>query len=419
MAPQVAWQRRANFGWPAGPAVLIVPERNEPVSTAFSRTLRTLHADGFGRPALRIVSATLLIGAWGAWCGLAKVSLYEVASTARVEVDRAVAPVQSPLAGRVVAARLAIAREVRAGDILVELDAEPEQRQIRELRARLASVGPQVAALREQAASEERASRDEQVAGRSAAAEAEASIRRAEAPARFSEEDAKRSQELRTHGLIAERDFARAQADALSLRAAVDTHGAALLRLEDEQRTRQSDRAARLNSLAASIARIEADIPPTEAAIRRLEYEIERRRIRAPISGRLGEAAVVRVGAVVREGESLGAIVPEGKLALIAQFPPPSALGRVRPGQTARLRLQGFPWMQYGSVNATVTRVAGEVREGSVRVELELAGPLPAGIPFQHGLPGSVEVEVEKATPAELVLRSAGRMLAPPRGGSR
>ena len=117
----------------------------------------------------------------------------------------------------------------------------------------------------------------------------------------------------------------------------------------------------------------------------------------------------------MREGEKLGAIVPDGKLAVIAQFPPPAALGRVRSGQAARLRLQGFPWMQYGSVNATVTRVAGEVRDNSVRVELAVAGPSPGAIPLQHGLPGSVEVEVERVTPAELLLRSAGRMLASPR----
>jgi membrane fusion protein (multidrug efflux system) len=172
---------------------------------------------------------------------------------------------------------------------------------------------------------------------------------------------------------------------------------------------RLSDRAARLKSLAAEIARIEAEMPPIQASISRLEYEIEKRRIRAPIDGKVGEAAVLRIGAVVREGEKLGAIVPNGTLALVAQFPPP-ALGRVRPGQPARLRLEGFPWMQYGSVNATVTRVAGEVREGSVRVELVLAGSLPTEIPFQHGLPGSVEVEVERVTPADVVLRSAGRI---------
>jgi membrane fusion protein (multidrug efflux system) len=92
-----------------------------------------------------------------------------------------------------------------------------------ELRARLASLGPQLTALREQAAVEERAANEEQMAGSSAAAEAQASVRQAEAPARFSEEDVRRLQELRANGLIAEREYERAQSEALSLRAAADT----------------------------------------------------------------------------------------------------------------------------------------------------------------------------------------------------
>jgi membrane fusion protein (multidrug efflux system) len=67
-----------------------------------------------------------------------------------------------------------------------------------------------------------------------------------------------------------------------------------------------------------------------------------------------------------------------------------------------------------------VSNVAGEIRDGKVRVELNLTsgGPLP--INLQHGLPGSVEVEVERLTPVKIVLRAAGQMLtAPTSGGAR
>jgi membrane fusion protein (multidrug efflux system) len=122
----------------------------------------------------------------------------------------------------------------------------------------------------------------------------------------------------------------------------------------------------------------------------------------------MAEAVVLRPGAMVKEGQRLAAIVPESRVQLIAQFAPSAAMGRVRPGQPARLRLDGFPWAQYGSVNAKVTRVAGEVRDGQVRVEFAVVGAPPA-VPLQHGLPGTVEVEVERTSPAALVLRNAGR----------
>jgi hypothetical protein len=83
----------------------------------------------------------------------------------------------------------------------------------------------------------------------------------------------------------------------------------------------------------------------------------------------------------------------------------------VRAGQTARLRLDGFPPAQFGNIGAVVSTSAHELRDGRVRVELALTG-LPGGVPAQHGLPGRVEVEVEQLSPAALVLRAAGLGLA-------
>jgi hypothetical protein len=36
---------------------------------------------------------------------------------------------------------------------------------------------------------------------------------------------------------------------------------------------------------------------------------------------------------------------------------------------------------------------------------------VPAGIVLEHGLPGELEVEVETASPAMLVLRSVGKLV--------
>lgn len=99
------------------------------------------------------------------------------------------------------------------------------------------------------------------------------------------------------------------------------------------------------------------------------------------------------------------------KLQIIAEFPPGAALGKVRPGQRAILRLDGFPWAQYGTVAAKVSRVAGEIRDGEVKVELAVDPVHPAEIPYQHGLRPVVEVEVERVSPAVLILRSAGELV--------
>ena len=114
------------------------------------------------------------------------------------------------------------------------------------------------------------------------------------------------------------------------------------------------------------------------------------------------------------EGDKLSAVVPPGALKVIAYFLPSTALGRIQPGQPAYLRLEGFPWTQYGTVTARVTHVASELRDKLLRVELTVDAIATSPIPFQHGLPGTIEVEVDHVSPATLVLRTAGLLLAAP-----
>ena len=57
--------------------------------------------------------------------------------------------------------------------------------------------------------------------------------------------------------------------------------------------------------------------------------------------------------------------------------------------------------------------MASEIRDGGIRVELALDARFDSRI-LSTGLPGSVEVEIETLSPANLVLRTAGSLLAGP-----
>jgi multidrug resistance efflux pump len=218
---------------------------------------------------------------------------------------------------------------------------------------------------------------------------------------------------LHARAYVAELDSLRAKAEARKQREAADAWRLEVRRLEWDLRTRGSDRQARLQRLMREIVQLEGQLTASRVVIERLEYEIERRSIRAPVAGRLGEVATLQVGGMVHEGERLGAVVPPGALKIMTDFLPPAALGRIQPGQPARLRLEGFPWTQYGDIAATVASVASEVREGRVRVELAVRPEAAPLIPLQHGLPGTIEVEVDHVSPAQLVLRTAGLLAMP------
>jgi membrane fusion protein (multidrug efflux system) len=240
---------------------------------------------------------------------------------------------------------------------------------------------------------------------------ARAQYEEANAQAMLAEQELSRANRLRAEGIMSVADAERARATAQSKRAAAESLRAGISRLEPELVVREKDRDVKTKETEAALAKLQADARTGAESIRRLEYEIERRKIRATVSGRLAECAALRPGSHINEGDKLGIILPGGKLQVIAEFQPSEALGKLHPGQPGALRLQGFPWAQYGTVPTRVTRVADEIRDGKVRVELSVANHFPSRIPPQHGLPGSVEIAVEQVSPAKLVLRSAGEIV--------
>ena len=77
-------------------------------------TQRTLEADGFRGTTLVVLLVFGLLSAWGAWFIGAQVALYAVSDRARLEMSQAAHPVEAPVAGRVVATYLVLARKCRA-----------------------------------------------------------------------------------------------------------------------------------------------------------------------------------------------------------------------------------------------------------------------------------------------------------------
>jgi len=377
----------------------------------FSRTARSLSSDRFRRSSASLLAAAVILAGWLVWSVTARVTLYEATATARLEVDSAVHPIEAAVSGRVIRNHITLGREVKSGEPLVELEADAERLQLTEEESRVAALSAQLAALDSQTSAERRAQTETQQSAPAALDEARARYEEAFASARAAEEEANRLTSLYRQGLIAELDMIRATAEADKRRAAVRSLQSAITRQDKDLRALDSTKQAALENLNREAAVLTGEIKTRTAIVERLKHEIHTRIIRAPASGRLGETASLQAGQFVRAGDKLGAIIPNGVLRAIAEFAPSSALGRIQTGQSARLRLEGFPWTEFGQLEATVSLVASEPRQGIVRVELIVHPESAPLIRLQHGLPGQVEIAIERASPAELALRAAGRLL--------
>lgn len=383
------------------------------VDDPFLRSRQSLAGESTRGWLLGAVGVALLLAAWAAWLVLARVPVYSVSQSARLESAATPRRVQAPAAGSVVARLAGLGSRVEAGAVLFEIDAERERARMTERESDLTSAGAQLVALAEQKRRAEQALEGERIAAQASRAEAQARVDESRAAADFADQEARRAGELHESGLIPSSQRDARVAEATQRRAAAEREAQSLQRLEAQLDAQEESRLGEIAELEREMERLRGAQSQAGAAIRGLAADLERRTVRAPVAGTVAEIADLEAGAVVDEGDDLATIVPPGDVAVVAFFRPSEALGRVRAGQRCRVRLEGFSWMRYGVLEARVDRVASEARSGLVRVEARLVGEASEAIPREHGLPGVLEVEVERVSPVALALRAAGRGLEP------
>lgn len=380
--------------------------------SSFSRTLRSLDdGEPHGRRTLGVLAALI---AWGSWMAMARVDVHAASVSARLEAAEPPSKVAASEAGRVTALQLSLGRRVEPGDVLVQLDTSVEQKRLEEALAGAAGLEPKLASLRETIAAA-RAVRTSRwrlngVAGERAGLEQDQAL-----AARAREEQlAQIARTLRDNQLLSGADKVRADAELERRRLELRGAGVEVARQAASRRYEDDQEAARVAELVSSLAALEAEREANLAGAATARAQIDRRTVRAAAAGTLGTVAALQVGDVIAAGDVVGTVIPDGEVRVVAELRPADALGRVLPGQTARVRLDGFDWVQYGALEAQVAEVAGEARQGTVRVELRVLPEAAKRLPLQHGIPAAVDVRVEQASPLALLLRAVGAAAAPP-----
>jgi membrane fusion protein (multidrug efflux system) len=385
----------------------------------FSKTTQSLALDSPRIVLVSLALAALSLIAWLLWFGFGNVTVYEVSRQARLEVGSAPREVSSLLAGRLTQSHIVIGQRVRAGDVLVELDSQRQQLRLAEAEARIPLYPAKIASLRREIDYLARMMGGEQGSSLAAVRAAQARLQGANAASRFASDAAARIKSDAASGGSAAVDAVRAAADARKAASERDISAADLAKLGIDSQVRIDQMRVQGEKLSRDLLATQAEAVATRDLIAQLRLEVANHQIRAPVTGVVGETRSLSAGAYVAPGQKLATIIPQGDLLIVADFDPTTALGRIRPGQTARFRLEGFPWVQFGTIEATAVRVAGEIRDQSLRAEFRIRRDATHGLVLRHGLPGRIEVRIEKVSPAKLLLRSAGRLTEGPAERSR
>ena len=123
---------------------------------------------------------------------------------------------------------------------------------------------------------------------------------------------------------------------------------------KDMQKTIEAflaDNAEKLSEAERQAEELEQKLAKAEAAIDHLT-------LKAPISGTVQASALTTIGQVVSSGQEIMRIVPEDAGLEIEVYVLNKDIGFVKPGQEAVVKVESFPFTQYGTILAHVTRVA-------------------------------------------------------------
>lgn len=378
--------------------------------TPFPQTLRSLEADSsraWALPGLLGAGMGLCL----LWALLVPIPVQIGSLEARVDADAA--PVQSLIDGRLARVMIALGQQVREGEVLVELAAdeiwlELEESQARrdsaEARARMvAERGPMLTtALRERLAQAKQAREALQIQLPGAQDRAALAQDRAAASARLADAGSLAAAAAASDA----EEAARAADHARVLQAEA---GAAVRRAAEVEQLNDQEEARYREELSVA----EGEFAALEVRVARLEEEIERYRLRAPLTGRVGFLGSSVPGAAIRAGEVLAMIVAEPPDRVLAVFPA-AALGRLQPGQEAWMQLDALPWTQYGRLPLVVQAVGNPVGGEQVQVSLTLTLDQLGGVPLQTGMPGAVVVSIARQSVAARLLGLGAPDISPP-----
>ena len=175
--------------------------------------------------------------------------------------------------------------------------------------------------------------------------------------------------------------------------------------------------------------RIEAESHLARATqdLEKLRHRQKLAELRAPADGVVKDLATHTPGAVLAPGSVLMTLVPEGDRLIAEVWLANPDAGFVSAGQTARLKLAGFPFQKYGMVDARVVRVSADSTERPAEAGRPGAGfayraqlqPLAQDI--RHGdarhalLPGmqlTAEIKLAERTVLEYLLSPVQKLAA-------
>jgi hemolysin D len=160
-------------------------------------------------------------------------------------------------------------------------------------------------------------------------------------------------------------------------------------------------------------AEIRGKMQEAQAQIATAKAKKDQRYVYAPASGIVTTLNLKHTGQVVQPGEAIAEISPQGKPLILSTLLPSHEAGFVKPGMTTQIKLDAFPYQDFGLVSGKVLSVSPDskaMENGSQVYRVDIALDRPTiqvrnqKIELKTGLTGTAEIMTRRRRIMDLLL---------------
>lgn len=281
------------------------------------------------------VSLSLAVFAAIAWASISKVDEVAVA-VGEIIPSEQVLPVRSLESGKIKNIWVKEGQQVKTGDNLLELDAEFSHKQVESLKKQVDAIAADI----------KRVSTATQGSYQARIKEAQIELTRLQDNLKAAQRDVNRLRGL--VGAVPRQDYDEARDKANDLTKNIAAQKTKIRQLEE-------------NYKSENLSQINQRQEELETLKRQLQQAIEQRnqnKITAPISGQVYNLNINRSKGNIQAGDELLSILPDGKEPLLEVYLPNQYRGFVDEGMKAKVKVDAFPYQEFGIVDGTVTYVS-------------------------------------------------------------
>ena len=168
-----------------------------------------------------------------------------------------------------------------------------------------------------------------------------------------------------------------------------------------------------IKQLEMEITQLKAKIAETQNLLVSARTQLEQRFLRAPVGGTILSLNLSNIGEVVKAGQTLAEIAPQGSTLVLSARLPNKEAGFVEEGMAVKVKLDAYPFQDYGIISGTVTSISSDTKSDKelgeiyrVKVNLDRDHITQEGetIKFKAGQTATAEIVIRRRRIVEILL---------------